>query len=178
MPTVWSITSHVNSQFPCVDNNKHLLLYYFTLQLVPALEELCLTAPELIMAERYLVQSSLEANFIQEISSLCAKKSLLRKSSLLPLCPFVDSDGVLRVGCREHNADLDYSQKHPVILHGKHHLMKQQRLAFVARWTYSRVLHALCRCHRTKPSQQMLGRLTSSILCGVSTLKTTFGKIY
>ena len=147
-------------------------------------ERSCLTVPELIAAEKYLVRLSQEAHFASEINSLKAGKDLPRGSSLLALHPFVDSDGVFRVGGRECNSNLAYSQMHPVILHGKHVLTR-----LIIRSEHLRLLHAgptlvfsslsrrfhvigmkktirsvvrectRCRRHSTKPSPQMLGQL-------------------
>ena len=144
----------------------------------------CLTVPELLAAEKYLVRFPQEAHFVDEITSLKAGKGLPRGSNLLALHPFVDSDGVLRVGGRECNSNLAYSQMHPVILHGKQVLTR-----LIIRSEHLRLLHAgptlvfsslsrrfhilgmkktvrsvvrqctTCRRHSTKPSPQMLGQL-------------------
>ena len=91
-------------------------------------EKSCLTVPELIAAEKYLVRFSQEAHFTDEIISLKAGKGLSRGSNLLVLHPLVDFDGVLRVGGRECN---------PVILHGKQVLTR-----LIIRFEHLRLLHA------------------------------------
>ena len=50
--------------------------------------------------------------------------SVLRSSPLWRLSPFVDSDGILRVGGRLEMSNLPYDAKHSVILPKKHHLSK------------------------------------------------------
>ena len=50
--------------------------------------------------------------------------SVLRSSPLSRLSPFVDSDGILRVGERLEMSNLPYDAKHPVILPKKHHISK------------------------------------------------------
>lgn len=45
-----------------------------------------------------------------------------RKSDLSRLDPFVDNDGILRVGGRLRRADLDYGEKHPILLPKRHHV--------------------------------------------------------
>ena len=70
------------------------------------------------------MRSSQEDHFFEVISSLQAEKDLPHGSAVLSLRPFIDSDGVLRVGGRESNSTLAYSQRHPIILHGNHHLTK------------------------------------------------------
>lgn len=149
-----------------------------------ATEKLSLTVFELNTAEKYLLKFSQETQFFSEISALKAKKSLPHGSNLLSLHPFVDSDGVLRVGGRECESKLAYSRKHPVILHGKHPLVK-----LIIRSEHLRLLHAgptlvfsslacryhilgmkktirsvvrqcaICRRYSAKPSPQLLGQL-------------------
>ena len=58
-------------------------------------------------------------------------------SVILHLHPFVDSNGLLRVGGRDQNSKLPYSTQHPIIVHGKHALAK-----LVIRSEHSRLLHA------------------------------------
>lgn len=60
---------------------------------------------------------------LQQKSSFEKELSTLRKGSLLPkthwmscLCPFVDSEGILRVGGRLDRAHLPTDQKHPMLI--------------------------------------------------------------
>ena len=78
-------------------------------RLVPDTSNLFLSVSELIVVEQYLVRSSQVAHFAEDISSLQAGKDLLHGSNLLSLCPFVDPDRVLHVGCRESHSTLAYS---------------------------------------------------------------------
>jgi transposase InsO family protein len=96
-----------------------------------------LTVSELATAETYLVRFSQEAQFTEEITLLEAGKDLPSGSNLLSLHPFIDSNGVLRVGGREQNSQLSYVQMHPMILHGKHPLTR-----LVVRSEHQRLLHA------------------------------------
>jgi len=43
---------------------------------------------------------------------------------LLPLNPFIDSTGTLRVGGRLSNLSLPESQKHPIVLLSDHYITK------------------------------------------------------
>ena len=143
-----------------------------------------LTVTELVAAEKYLVRFAQETHFTSEITLLKARKGLPRGSSLLPLHPFIDADGVLRVGGRECNSKLDYSQIHPIILPGNLHLTR-----LLIRLEHVRLLHAgptlvfsslsrrfyilgmkksvrsvirhctVCQRCSTKPTPQMLGQL-------------------
>ena len=80
-----------------------------------ATENSCLTVPELVLTERYLVRFSQAVHFSNGITSLIAGNRLHRGSRLLLLHPFVDLCGVLRVRGRECQSKLSYSQMHPVI---------------------------------------------------------------
>ncbi|XP_037047939.1 uncharacterized protein LOC119082532 [Bradysia coprophila] len=62
--------------------------------------------------------------FETEIELCLFGDELPRKSKLLPLRPFLDSDGILRVGGRLSNSDLPFESKHPIILPKRHHLTK------------------------------------------------------
>lgn len=144
----------------------------------------CLTSSELIAAERYLVKISQQSHFSSEITSLKAKIRLSSSSCVLSVHPFIDTDGVLRVGGRERNSALPYSRMHPIIIHGKHPLTK-----LIIRSEHLRLLHAgptlvcsaltrrfhvigmrkivrsitrecvTCRRQTTRPQPQMLGQL-------------------
>ncbi|KAK3742405.1 hypothetical protein QZH41_008057 [Actinostola sp. cb2023] len=50
------------------------------------------------------------------------KKNTLKKSCLYGLDPFIDEDGVLRVGGRLRRSSLEFTEKHPAILPIGHHL--------------------------------------------------------
>ena len=51
-----------------------------------------------------------------------AKKELTKTSQLYRLNPFIDKDGVLRVGGRLQYSSLDGSEKHPIVLPKGHHV--------------------------------------------------------
>ena len=50
------------------------------------------------------------------------KRSIMKTSSIRRLDPFVDPDGILRVGGRIQYADVPYYEKHPLILPKKGHV--------------------------------------------------------
>jgi len=80
----------------------------------------CLTVSELAAAQRYWLTFSQADCFPSKITLLKANCCLPVNSSLVPLHPFLDSEGVLRVGGREGNYILSFAKVHPVILHGQH----------------------------------------------------------
>ncbi len=51
---------------------------------------------------------------------LTPEADLSNNSCLKSLRPFLDAHGLIRVGGRICNAELAYSTKHPIVLHGKH----------------------------------------------------------
>ena len=143
-----------------------------------------LSVQELTAAENYWISISQEAHFKEEISILASNKSLPPKSCVLPLHPFLDSSGVLRVGGRQQNPELSFSSLHPAIVHGKHPVTR-----LIIRSEHLRLLHAgptlltstlscrlhivgcrkvirsitracvICRRQSAKPQPQMLGQL-------------------
>ncbi|GFX24364.1 integrase catalytic domain-containing protein [Trichonephila clavipes] len=66
-----------------------------------------------------------EQVFLAEIKSLLSKGVVSPNSKIRNLNPFIDSDGLLRVGGRLSNSDLPYVNKHPAILPGNHNLTVQ-----------------------------------------------------
>lgn len=60
--------------------------------------------------------------FERDISDLRSKRGLSRKSSLLPLNPFLDDTGLLRVGGRLSQANYHYDKKFPILLPHNHKL--------------------------------------------------------
>ncbi|XP_043466286.1 uncharacterized protein LOC122501086 [Leptopilina heterotoma] len=60
--------------------------------------------------------------FLREIKSLTNDESLHRSSSLTSLNPFLDKDGLLRVGGRLKNSTLSYNERYPIILPKSHHI--------------------------------------------------------
>ena len=90
----------------------------------PAIKAANLTIEKLAKAENYWVSLSQGEHFASEIQSLRAKLELPNSSSMLPLRPFLDNSNVLRVGGQISNAELSLSQRHPMIIHGKHPLTR------------------------------------------------------
>ncbi|XP_011859105.1 PREDICTED: uncharacterized protein LOC105556617 [Vollenhovia emeryi] len=72
--------------------------------------------------EQYGLQPSLteederECGFSEVLTDLRAGKQVRTSSSLLALKPFIDKEGILRVGGRIQNSNLTFENKHPIIL--------------------------------------------------------------
>ena len=92
---------------------------------------------ELHDAVTYWVSVSQPSHFKSEIGVLKSKKPRSKSSPLLPLNPFLDADGILRVGGRQQHSNVSYDTQHPVILHGKHPLTK-----LLVHTEHLRLLHA------------------------------------
>ncbi|GFV99780.1 integrase catalytic domain-containing protein [Trichonephila clavipes] len=84
-----------------------------------------LSATDIDQAETKLIRMIQEQVFLAEIKSLQSKGVISPNSKLRNLNPFIDSDGLLRVGGRLSNSDLPYVNKHPAILPGNHNLTVQ-----------------------------------------------------
>ena len=99
---------------------------------------LTVTLAELQEAEKTIIRCLQYEHFREELQILCdlnvtngetnrnqARKrnqALRKTSSLYKLDPFVDHDGIIRVGGRIRRADTPVDLKHPVIIPRKGHL--------------------------------------------------------
>ncbi|CAH2241691.1 jg26988 [Pararge aegeria aegeria] len=72
-------------------------------------------------AEKLLMRYAQAQSFVEDLEQLKKGKSLDRKSNLLTVSPFLDEQGVLRVGGRIDAAPgIARDMKHPIILDGRH----------------------------------------------------------
>lgn len=71
-----------------------------------------------------LVRLHQQTCFREEIDYLQGNKNHFFKSRLKSLAPFLDTDGVIRVGGRLRHSQLTMGEKHPILLSGKHELSK------------------------------------------------------
>ena len=79
-----------------------------------------LTADELDCSLICLVKRTQSADFSSEIQALQSNKPILRSSKLIALNPFLDKNGLLRVGGRLSKSKLSFDQKFPIILNNNH----------------------------------------------------------
>ena len=77
---------------------------------------------ELSRVEVIFLTQSQSRSFPDERDCLQKGKDLSRRSTLLQRRPFLDNDGLLRVGGRLRRIELSSDQRHPIILHRKDHL--------------------------------------------------------
>ncbi len=98
---------------------------------------LFLTTQELRVAEIYwfiLVQNQ---SFSKEMEAIKHSRTLRKSSPLIPMHPFLDSAGLVRVGGRERKSNRSYTSRHPIILHGSHRVTK-----LLIDTEHNRLLHA------------------------------------
>lgn len=75
-----------------------------------------LTVLELNSSLNILVKIAQSCDFADELNSFKTGKSIAHTSKLTSLNPFLDSEGILRVGSRIQKAFITYDQKCPIIL--------------------------------------------------------------
>lgn len=96
-----------------------------------------LTPEELRLAEIYIVSICQRHHFKEELNSLTKGLGIPNSSCLASLNPSLDVVGLLHVGGRQSLGHKPYDSIHPVILHGKHPLVK-----LIIRSEHFRLLHA------------------------------------
>lgn len=94
-----------------------------------------LTCKELGNAMKVIIKCDQNRCYGEEIKCISNNKPI--KGSLLPLNPFIDGDGLLRVGGRLQKANIPYAQKYPAILAQRSHITQ-----LVIRDAHIRLLHA------------------------------------
>lgn len=79
-----------------------------------------LTTSEINQATNCLIKMIQREAFKNEYHALLNKRDIPKKSQLLGLNPFLDKDGIIRVGGRIQRAQLPYAAKCQIILPAKH----------------------------------------------------------
>ncbi|XP_070162567.1 uncharacterized protein [Polyergus mexicanus] len=102
----------------------------------PASRSIALSASDCNTARLFWIKKIQAELFPTEINALSKNKSLSSRSSLLSLRPFLDRDGILRVGGRLNKAPLPTSVRHPTLL-SSHPLV-----TLIVNQTHLRALHA------------------------------------
>ncbi len=144
---------------------------------------------ELRASEWYWLSVIQKTSFQEELLLLSKGHSLPKESHLLPLHPFIDAQGLLRVGGRGKQSNLPLSTRHPVLLPSSHPVV-----SLIVRTEHHRLLHAgptllgaslgcvyhivgsrrlvrsitrsctVCRRASARPKPQMLGQLPADRL--------------
>lgn len=92
---------------------------------------------ELAASFQVLVKLSQHGSFPNELAILHAKRALNSKNPLISLSPYIDAEGILRVGGRLDNSCYAFEKRHPILLHAKHILTK-----LIFRHEHLRLFHA------------------------------------
>ena len=79
-----------------------------------------LAVREIAAAECYWLSISQGVHFPAELEALKSHSAIPTTSCLVPLHPFLDSLGLIRVGGRQQHSKALVSSQHPIILHSKH----------------------------------------------------------
>ncbi|XP_062597368.1 uncharacterized protein LOC134258800 [Saccostrea cucullata] len=87
-------------------------------------------------AEKFIIKTVQSEVYSEEIQCILKEKPLPRDSNILPLSPFLDKDGILRVGGRLNKSSLPISEKNPVIIPRNHHIA-----LLIARYYHELCIH-------------------------------------
>jgi len=142
-----------------------------------------LTVSEIDYAMTIIIRQVQSERFSREIQDLHSKHQVNHDSPLLTLYPFLDCEGLIRMGGRLRNAQVSYSRRHPIILPGNHHVttliirdahyrslhsgvqallstLQESFWILSAKTTVKKVLHGCIVCFRSRPiSAQIMGDL-------------------
>jgi hypothetical protein len=131
-----------------------------------------------------IVKSIQKRSFAEEYYQLSTGGGIEKNSTIRNLSPFLDENGVIRVGGRIRNANLAYNQKHPVLIPKNHNVteaiirhfhvknlhsgtqstlasIRQQYWPIAGRNKIKQIIHKCISCFRAKPiiAQQKMGDL-------------------
>ncbi len=132
---------------------------------------------------KLLIKHTQRQHFHPEFERLAKKKEVSVSSKLKSLCPYIDSDGLLRVSGRLDKSKLEEKKKHLIILPGDSHLtellvrslhIRHHHAGFQFIWAQlgmeywilrgrDRVRHLLracviCKRHRARSAEQLMGQ--------------------
>ncbi|XP_071577717.1 uncharacterized protein [Temnothorax nylanderi] len=159
------------------------------------LESIFLLPEELKLAREFWLKRVQRNLFPHEYAQLTTSQRISRSSKLLPLNPFLDKTGLIRVGGRLRHSALSDNSKHPVVLaahplvsalirdfhlRALHagpqltlHLLREEYWILRARQTIRSILHQCVKCAResAKPAHELMGDLPS---CRVTSTSRAF----
>lgn len=75
-----------------------------------------ITVREIRKATTALIRWAQSIDFAEEINQLSKGEEIHKKSSILALNPFLDENGLLRVGGRIQNQEMTYDRRHPALI--------------------------------------------------------------
>jgi hypothetical protein len=96
-----------------------------------------LTTQDLDQALTCCVKMVQQTSYAQEVKDLTGQGEVASTSSLNTLCPFIEQEGILRVGGRLQQSTLPYQAMHQMIFSASHHFTK-----LIVSAEHIRLLHA------------------------------------
>ncbi|XP_066261326.1 uncharacterized protein [Euwallacea similis] len=96
-----------------------------------------LSTYEIQRAQRCIIKIAQQEWFSEELKRLKAVQPVAKSSRLSSLNPFIDTNGILRVGGRLQKAPIEFDHKHPIILPPNHRLTW-----LIIEYEHKRLLHA------------------------------------
>lgn len=112
----------------------------FTHNLISGTEERItdrITTQELEKSNSRLIKIVQRGAFKEDLQALKSKGCVLRKNNLSSLCPFIDKQGIIRVGGRLQNAAIVLDARHPILLPANHPFTR-----LIIAYEHQRQLHA------------------------------------
>ncbi|XP_076397868.1 uncharacterized protein LOC143266117 [Megachile rotundata] len=133
-------TSNIFERFSSIIRLQRVIAYcmrFFT----NASQQTKITGPlsldEIRKAHNLIIKCTQAQYFAKELTELKQKNHVSRSSKILALSPFIDRDGIIRVGGRLQKSKLSYGQKHPILLPKSSHITH-----LVVRNEHNNQLHA------------------------------------
>lgn len=143
-----------------------------------------LTLNELKQAHNQIIRMIQQQHFSRELNQLKTERTVSATSNLITMKPFLDKDGLIRLGGRIQASGVEFNQLHPIILPNKCNVTRliaieyhqtnlhtgPQGLLYTLRLKYwpihgrslvRKVVHQCIACFRTnpKPLKQVMGQL-------------------
>lgn len=116
-PSYWNILDKYSSLTKLLRITAICRRFYGCLRHVPQSSLINPLIPmELEQSLMFWIKIVQQAWFSNDIRSISKGEQLPRSNALVRLTPFIDRDGLLRVGGRLHHANIDPETKHPLIL--------------------------------------------------------------
>ncbi|XP_046144681.1 uncharacterized protein LOC123988477 [Osmia bicornis bicornis] len=110
------------SRYSCIKKLRRIVAYCLRFRATPK-HKGPLSIEEIRNANERIIKMVQSSSFTQEIKELGNKSGLQSSSKLLPLHPFLDERGILRVGGRLQNSTIPFEEKHPILLPKNHHVV-------------------------------------------------------
>lgn len=115
-------TDEILRRYSCIQKLRRIVAYCLRFRTNYRTTGL-LSIEELQNANNRIIKLLQAVTFASDIADLKAG-NLSNTSKLQPLSPFLDEQGILRVGGRLQNSTLPFEQRHPILLPRGHHISK------------------------------------------------------